>query len=144
MATSVHKSRYGPFWPLGLIAVPTPGTPVSIMSLVDAAGVNAPESATSSTSAEYTERAQQIIFDAFKAGAAPPRLGANTGNIYIVAKSVGAGGVDDRGVIIKVLAPGQSYTLGSSALVRNGFGLYSIFIDADTVADACNVTAIIQ
>jgi hypothetical protein len=144
VTVSVHKNPHGPLWPLGNIQVPTPGTPVSVMSLVDLANVNAPESATSTTSDEYTRRAQQIIFEAFRPGAAPPRSGANTGNIYIVLKSVGAGGANDIGTVIKTLAPGASFVLGSAALDRNVFNLYQIFIDADTANDGCTVTAVIQ
>jgi len=46
---------------LGLIAVATPGTPVSMMNNVDPARTNAPETGTSSLTAEYTVRAQQIV-----------------------------------------------------------------------------------
>lgn len=144
MAVSVHKDPQGPDWPLGNIAVPTPGTPVSIMSLVDSASTNAPETGTSTLTDEYTRRAQQIIFQAFKAGAAPPKFAANTGNVYIVRKSVGAGGQNDVGTVIACLTPGQTFVLGSSAQVRNVFNLYRYFIDADTANDACQATAIIQ
>lgn len=149
MTVSVQKDPHGPDWPLGVIAVPTPGTPVSIMSLVDGTNVNDPTTATppatgSTSSDEYTRVAQQIIFQAYKAGAAPPRMGANTGNIYIVRKSVGAGGVNDVGSVVVTLQPGQTFILGSSAMVRNAFSLYRYFIDADTALDACSVTAIIQ
>jgi hypothetical protein len=145
MANSVHQDKQGPVWPLGNIAVPTPGTPVRITNLVDSGNVNAPESTTSSTSDEYTVRAQQIIFQAYKAGAAPPRSGANTGNIYIVKKPLaGAGGVGDIGTVIATLAPGQTFILGSAALNRNVYSPYEFYIDADTALDGCQVTLIIQ
>lgn len=145
MANSVHQDRQGPDWPLGNIAVPTPGTPVNIMSLVDPTLKDAPENATSSNTAEYTHRAQQIIFQAYKAGAGPPRLGANTGIVYIVRKALaGAGGVADVGTIVAALSPGQTFILGSAALSRNVYNLYRYLIDADTANDGCEVTAIIQ
>ena len=150
MANSVLQDPQGSDWPLGNIVVTVPGTPVRITSLVDATSVNAPETPTNpttfpsgpSTSDEFTRVAQQIIFQAFKAGAGPPKLALNTGNIYIVRK--GGTGVADIGIIVAVLTPGQTFVLGSSAMVRNVFSLYRYFIDADTANDACQVTAIIQ
>jgi hypothetical protein len=117
------------------------------MSLVDPAFVNAPETPTPGTvgANEYTMRAQQIIFQAYKAGAAPPKFAANTGNIYVVKKPLaGAGGVGDTGTVIAILTPGQTFVLGSAPLNRNVFNLYEFLIDADTAADGCTVTAIIQ
>jgi hypothetical protein len=147
MANSVHQDRQGPLWPLGNIVVVTPGTYVSIMSLVDSAFANAPETATKygGTSGEYTMRAQQIIFQAYKAGLAPPKLTYNTGNIYIVKRALtGAGGVSDVGTVLQALIPGQTWSLGSAALNRNVFSLYELYIDADTANDGVQVTAIIQ
>lgn len=147
MGNSVHQDRQGPIWPLGNIVVPTPGTYVSIMSLVDPNFYAAPETATSYGGAtpEYTNRAQQITFQAFKAGGAPPKLTLNSGNIYIVRKPLsGNGGVADVGTVIWVLVPGGSVELGSAALNRNVFNLYEYYIDADTANDACQVVAIIQ
>ncbi len=141
MATqSVQKDRQGPDWPLGLIIVVTPGTPVNIMSLVDPSLVNDPAAATSSTSDEYTPRCQQITFQAYN-GSAAHGLTPNTGNIYICRKGVqGAGNRDDFGSITEVLTPGQTLSLGSSALVKNAFSPYRYSIDADTASDGCLVT----
>lgn len=146
MANSVHKDRQGPLWPLGNIVVPTPGTYVSIMSLVDSTNVNAPETLVPPAAGdEYTPRAQQIVFSAWKAGAAPPKLAANTGNIYIVKRPLaGAGGVGDVGTVIMVLTPGQTWTLASAAMNLDVFSPYELFIDADTANDGCQVTLIIQ
>jgi hypothetical protein len=142
MANSVFKTAQGTFWPVGNIAVPTPGTPVSLMSLVDSANTNAPETPTSTLTDEYTRgTCQEIFFQAYKAGAGPPRLTANTGNIYIVMKPLaGAGGVADTGNIIAVIPPGQSFTLSSAALNRNVFSPYEILVDADTAADGVQAT----
>jgi hypothetical protein len=145
MANSVHKDIQGPDWPLGNIVVVTPGTQVSIMSLVDPSLVNAPENPTGTTTDEYTRSAQQIVFQGFKVGANPPRLANNTGNIYVVRKPLtGAGGTTDVGTIVAVIAPGQTFVLSSSSLVRNVFNLYRYLIDADNAGDACQVTAIMQ
>ena len=82
------------------------------MSLVDATNVNQPETPTPGTAGadEYTSRAQQIIFQALKAGAGPPSLANNTGIVYIIKKgtSTGTGNATDKGVIIKALVPGEA------------------------------------
>jgi hypothetical protein len=145
VANSVHQDIHGPIWPLGNIPVPTPGTYVNIMNNVDPTLVDSPESPTSATSDEYTVRCQQIIFEAGKAGAAPPKIAANTGNVYIVRKPIaGAGGVSDTGTVVKTIAPGQTFILGSAALNRNVFSPYEFFVDADTAGDGVTVTLVIQ
>lgn len=147
MANSVHQNIHGPDWPLGNIVVPVPGTPVAIMNLVDSTARFAPESGTATVagSGEYTRRAQQIIFQGVKAGGGPPKLVNNTGNVYVIRKALaGAGGITDVGTVIAVIAPGQTFILGSAPLNRNVFNLYAYYIDADNANDACQVTAIIQ
>jgi hypothetical protein len=152
MANSVHQDKQGPVWPLGNIVVAAAGTPVRITSLVDSTAVNAPEtpnpgvSGTPPAADEYTTRAQQIIFQALKAGAGPPSLANNTGIVYILKRGAagGTGNATDKGTIIKALVPGETFILGSAALNRNVYSLYEFFIDADTTGDACQVTAIIQ
>lgn len=147
MGTTVHKNKQGPIWPLGQIAVITPGTQVSIMSLVDPAFVNAPESATTPQADEYTSRAYAIIFMPFKAGAGTI-LAANTSAklVYVVLKPTsGNGGTGDTGVVVIALRPGDPpFVLTAAALNRNVFNLYEIFIDADTAGDGMQVTALIQ
>lgn len=150
MTASVAKDRSGPIWVLGNIAVPTPGTPVSIMSLVDSTNVNSPNSATSATSDEYTPRAQRIIFQACKAGASHGTA-INTGNIYICKKGNGggSGNRDDTGAIIATIPIGTSTTfplsfvLEAAALNRNTFSPYEFYIDADNANDGCQVTLVI-
>src|SRR5713226_6520370 len=92
MANSILKDRHGPDWPLGFIQVVTPGTPVNIMSVVDPSNLNDPATPTPSTAGadEFTVRAQQIAFLAFKPGASHGTQN-NTGNIYIVRKGSGGG-----------------------------------------------------
>jgi hypothetical protein len=148
---SVNRDREGPDWPLGLIVVATPGTPVGIMSLVDPNNYNDPStvssgSESSTNNAEYTVRAQQIIFQGYKAGASHG-LQNNTGNIYIVRKPIqgsGSGYNQDYGSIVAVIAAGQSFVLASAPMDRNVFSPYRYLIDADNASDACLVTLIIQ
>jgi hypothetical protein len=147
MATqSVEIDEYGPDWPLGLIAVVTPGTPVSIMSLVDPSAVNAPNNPTptgTDTEFEYSPSVQQIAFLAVKAGASHGTQN-NTGNIYIVRKGVqGAGNRDDYGAMVWALGPGQNLFLSSAPLERNVFSPYRYYIDADNAGDSCLVTLLI-
>lgn len=143
---SVMLDQFGPDWPLGMIVVATPGTPVSIMSLVDSASVNAPNTATTTGTAgeyEYSPSVQQIIFQAVKAGASHG-VQNNTGNIYIVRKGVqGAGNRDDYGAMVFSLAPGANLFLSSAPLERNVFSPYRYFVDADTAGDSALVTLII-
>src|SRR5947207_15725591 len=139
MPNSVLKDKQGPDWPLGVISVVTPGTPVSIMSLVDPTSLNDPGSAVPTASAnntgaptggnEFTERAEQIIFQAYKTAA--NGLQNNTGNIYIVRKGVGAGtgNHNDYGAIVCVLTPGQTFVLAAAPLNRNVFSPYRYRID---------------
>lgn len=137
---SILKDFQGPDWPLGFVEVTAPGTPVGIMTNVDSGGVNDPSVATSATSAEYTQRANQIIFWAFK-----PKLGGgaqvNTGNVYVVRKPAsGAGGKGDTGVIVAILTPGMVWTLGTAAVNRNVFSPYRYLIDADVAGEGAFVT----
>jgi hypothetical protein len=143
MTLSVRQQPNGPIWPLGLIVVPTPGTPVGIMSLVDSASVNDPNKATSSTSKEYPPRAQQIIFQGFKA--ATDGLQVNTGNIYILRRGgAGSANRDDYGTMVAVVTSGGSFVLASAPTVVDVFSPYDFYIDADSAGDSCLVSLIIQ
>jgi hypothetical protein len=145
MANSVQRDRQGPDWPLGFIAVAAPGTSVDITALVDPTDANDPSTLTSATSDEYVPRAQQIIFQAFKPGVSHGTV-PNTGNVYIVRDGVGAGtgNRDDTGSIVVTLTPGQTFTLGSSAMNRNVFSPYRYAVDGDNAGDGVMVTLIIQ
>ena len=147
MATqSVMEDEYGPDWPLGMITVSSPGTPVGIMSLVDSGSVNAPNTATTTGTTgeyEYSPSVQQIFFQAVKAGASHGTQN-NTGNIYIVRKGVqGAGNRDDYGAMVFSLSPGASLFLSSAPLERNKFSPYRYYIDADNAGDSALVTLLI-
>ena len=141
---SVQKNPHGPIWPLGMITVSAPGTPVGIMSLVDPNSYNDPASPTSAFSLEYTVRAWEIIFTACKPGA--HGVAFNVGNVYILMKPVGsgAGNRDDYGSMLPPLGPAQTLILSSAALNFNVWSPYAFFVDADNAGDGALVTLIIQ
>lgn len=145
MANSIQKSPQGPLWVLGSIVVPTPGTPVSMMINVDPSLTNAPETVTSTLTAEYTVRAQQIVIQGMKSNAGAG-LTNNTGNIYVCVKKVGGGtgGRADTGCIVLTVPAGQTGVIASAPLNRNVFSPYQLSIDADNANDAAQVTLIIQ
>ena len=143
MPPTVAKNRYNT-WPLGFIAVPTPGTPVRITSLVDPTDTAAPETPTnlapgSTQLPEYTFSAQQLVFEGTKPGVSHGTQ-QNTGNVYITL----GGNRDDTGSIIHTLAPGDTWTYGSAAMNRNVFNLYEFYLDADNANDGAIVTALVQ
>lgn len=144
MANSIHKDRFGPDWPLGLITVAASGTPVSIMSVVDPSSLNAPGTATPGTAGanEYSVLCQQILFTACKS--VGPVVD-NTGAIYVLRAPAGSGtgNKTDSGVIIAIIQPGFTFALASAPMTRETFSPYRYFIDADTTADGCLVTLII-
>lgn len=145
MATqSVQKKPYGPTWPLGMITVASPSTPVRVTSLVDSGNNNAPETTSSTSSQEYSPNVQQLIFYAVKPGAAHGTQ-SNVGNIYILEHGVGgAGDRDDYGVMVATLGPGQSFVLGGAAANRNTFSPYAYWVDADNAGDSALVVAVPQ
>ena len=147
MATqSVMKDIAGPDWPLGLVTVATPGTPVPIMSLVDSGLIWAPQTATSYSVIvpEYTVRFQQIWFQALRAGASHGTA-SSTGNVYILRKGVqGAGNRDDYGALVYVLGSGLNFFLGSAASNRDVFNPYRYYIDADNAGDGALITGLVQ
>lgn len=136
---SVLKNPQGPVWPLGLIVVSTPGTAVGVMSLVDSGSVNDPNTATSSTSAEYPPVFYSLTFQGVKAGGGG--LVNNAGNVYVVHRGGNRG---DGGTILAMIAPGTQFTLLITPGTRRNFNGYNLAIDADTAADACLVVGYIQ
>jgi hypothetical protein len=145
LTNSIHKNVHGPDWPLGFISVPTPGVPVSIMSLVDPAFLNSPDSPTVQTADEYTWRAHEIILSAYKPGASHG-MQLNTGNVYICRKGAppGTGNRDDTGSMFPPLTPGQTLFISSAALNFNVWSPYEYFVDADNAGDGVIAMLIIQ
>jgi hypothetical protein len=144
MALSVLQDRKsGPDWPLGNIIVVTPGTPVSIMSLVDSALYNAPETATLPQSDEYSVLCQQVIIQGFK-GNGGVGLVPNAGNLYLCRKgAAGLGNRTDYGAIVQVILPGQTVIWASAAPNSNQFTPYRYYLDADNAGDAGQITLLI-
>lgn len=135
---SIMKDIQGPDWPLGFIAVPTPGTPVNVMSLVDPGNVNAPGSPTTPGAAEYTPTLYSILFQAVKpAGGNSHGMVNTTGNVYVVRSPTGnnAGNRDDPGAMLAAIAPGQQFTLLITPGAYRGFSPYRYFVDADNAGD---------
>lgn len=142
MALSIHKSIAGPMWPLGLILVPTPGTPVNIMSLVDANNNNAPETVVGPGGAGLgtAPTCHKIFIQAVKANANNNGLTTSTGNVYLCTGPAGGnGGKADYGCVLFVLQPGQSATWPASEVERDSVSPYRFFIDADSANDGALV-----
>lgn len=146
MANSIMQDRQGPDWPLGFIKVATPGTPVGIMSVVDPNNYNDPGAATSTHSDEYTPRAQRLMFMGYQPESSGAAYIPNMGNVYIVRKptSAGSGGKADSGVLVKILAPAETWEIDAAALNRNTFSPYRYSIDADNANDGAMVTLFVQ
>ena len=153
MALTVRQDPQGPLWPLGLISVATPGTPVGIMSLVDSAGVNDPNAATTTSSDEYTRRCYGFLITPCQSNAGTGTK-PNTGNIYIMkrGKGAGAGNRTDFGCMIMSIPQGAATTpvlpgelpLQAAPMDRNVFNPYDIYIDADNANDGALVTLLIM
>lgn len=148
MANSVQRDWNGPDWPLGFIKVVAAGTPVNIMSLVDSANANAPQTATppaTNNANEYTQRGNQIIFQGYQPDTHGMKV--NVGNVYIVrfaaANGGGSGNRDDTGVMIGVIPPGGSFLLAAAPLNRDTWSPYRYYLDADNNNDGALVTMIV-
>lgn len=137
MANSVQLDRNGPDWPLGFVAVATPGTPVSIMTNIVNGG-------TWVTNSEYDIRMCQILFDAHKPNGSAGTV-ANTGNVYLVRVGVGAGlgNRTDYGSIIYTIPPGANSYFPLVAAVRNVYSPFRYYVDADNAGDGVQVTGFI-
>lgn len=115
---------YGPFQPLGLITVATPGTPVKLST-------NIGDYYTATGKSEYAMYFNQIWIKA---------ASTNTGNIYLVLPGQPASNTD---AIIWALGPGEFIFVGADSPSRNMYGLNSFMLDADTAANAAQVTGVV-
>lgn len=142
MTLSIQRDRHGSDWPLGLLLSVTPGVPVPVMSLVDPAAVNDPNSPTSQSSGEYTIIAQQIQFQAVRLGVGGHGLQPNVGNIYVMRAGIppAPGNRDDSGSIVAVLFPGQTFFIAAAPMNMDVLNPYRYFIDADNAGDGALVT----
>jgi hypothetical protein len=139
MALSVQKNPYGPAWGLGAIVVPTPGTPVNIMSLVDSGNVNAPETPIgpgTQAGGEYTPAAHKIFYQGVHPGAGNNGMVYNTGMAYLCVKGAGgAGNRADSGSILAVIPPGGAGSWPAGEQERNTISPYKFYIDVDSAND---------
>ena len=121
---SPFGSPSGPLYPLGPIAVATPGTPVPLSQ-------NVPITTAFGTSTSPAPMvATKLIFSA---------PSSNTGLIYLCFK----GGSKALGnSVILALIPGQVFILESPQL-SNPFMLNQLVIDADVATNFVYVTAVI-
>ena len=146
MANSILLDYQGPDWPLGFIAVPTPGTPVNIMSLVDPTGANNPNTiaVAGSNAAEYSPSVYSVWFQGLKPGNnSVGQMQHNAGNVYIMRKGAGGSGNNsDTGAMVQILAPGGSVALPISPATQRGFSPYRYYLDADNAGDGALCTAI--
>jgi hypothetical protein len=142
LANSVHKSRQGPLWPLGLIVVSAPSTPVNLMINVDPSLVNSPSAPVPGTvgANEYTVKCNQIIIQGVKASGG---LTNNTGNIYLILKGNGTNNRTDTGCIVAQIAAGQTLILAPPAMNVEVFNPYLLWVDADSAGDSALVTLVI-
>lgn len=142
MADSIQNDPLGPDWPLGLILVATPGTPVNIMSLVDTTLAN---NANVAGTQQYSRASHRIVFTAQKKGVSHGTQN-NTGNIYVLRAPVGgAGGRDDYGCYVTVIRPTDPpFVLSTSEPNQNTLNPYRYLIDADNASDGCFVTLVIS
>lgn len=147
MATqSKQQDVTGPDWPLGAIAVVTPGTPVAITSLVDPSNLNAPGALGIATGTganrQFASKACEIIF--FPGKAATDGVAANTGNVYVMrVGKEGLGNRDDYGSMVAIIRPTDPPFRLSLYAQADGFSPYRYFIDADTAADGAIVTLLV-
>lgn len=151
MANSVLQDPQGIDWPLGFIAVATPGTPVNIMSLVDPGNNNAPGTPTGPghpAAAEYSPTCHKIFIEAV----IPANNGGmqlSQGNIYVLRalgpgnqNSGGAGNRSDTGAMVSVLFPGGFLTLPAQEYDGPTVSPYRYVLDADFAGDGALVTLI--
>ena len=147
MPQSIHKDFSGADWPLGFIGVPSPGTPVSIMSLVDPTNLDAPATSTSPTrqlSQRQTPTCNVIMGQAVKPGATHG-IQMYAGNIYIMRapQGTGSGNRDDYGAMVMMVPPGGSFLIpASGGAPLTSLSPYRYWIDADNANDGALVTLI--
>lgn len=142
MANSVMRDINGPDWPLGLITVAVPGTPVGFMSVLDSAAGD--ETTKSIFDPEYVPRFKAFLIT--PAHSLAPYV-ANTGAIYIVRAAAvgGSGNRADAGAIVAVIQQTflGPYRFDLAELSLNALSPYRYFLDADTAGDGAIITGLI-
>jgi len=143
MALSTFIDFFGVDWPLGFVPVANNGTPVNIMSRVDANNNWAPQSANS----EYTVACHKVLLQGFKPGTNNNGMIPNSGFVYIL-RSLGPGNNNsggpqnrtDSGAIVQVLSPGGQVILPSDEYQGPNITPYRYTLDCDTDGDGALVT----
>ena len=149
MAVQINPA--GPFWPLGNIVVPTPGSSVCVMSLVDANNNSAPETvsggggpgAAAQTGFATTPVFHTLRVQGLKAGANNNGLVNNSGNIYICYGTANTNNRNDYGCVIQQVGAGVAVEIRLLEVDRDSGSPYRFRIDADTANDAAQCTLII-
>lgn len=143
MANSVNQSRNQPTWPLGFIQVTANGTPVGLMSLVDANNTMSPNyvPAPGNPGSEYTPRFRSIWFQGQGNNAA---VAPNTGNVYIIQPGNGSNNKADLGAIVGIIPAGGGtfslpLSLGSAGMQISP---YAYKLDADVNGEGAIVVGV--
>lgn len=143
MALSVMKDRSGPDWPLGVVVVATPGTPVNIMVNVDPSNNNAPGTTSNNNVAEYTPRCHKVLIQGLHAAANNNGAVFNSGFLYVTRTPAGgAGGRADSGCWVQVIPQGGSALIPADEVDLATLSPYRYFLDADTAGDGGLVTLV--
>lgn len=147
MALSVMKVLNGVQWPLGFIPVATAGTPVNIMSRVDANNLYAPGTAPGPLGAAYSARCHKIFFQGYSPGNNNNGMLPNSGNIYVLialgpgnSNSGGPGNRTDSGAMVLVVPPGGFAQMPADEIDRAPISPYGYAIDADVSGEGALVT----
>jgi hypothetical protein len=152
MPLSILQQPSAVEWPLGFVAVANNGTPVNIMSRVDANSTNAPGQPVAPGTvarAEYTPTCHKIFFQGYKPGNNNNGMIPNTGNVYIL-RSLGpnnqnAGGPmnrTDSGAMVYVLPPGGFATLPADEADHGTISPYAYTLDADVDGEGALTTLV--
>lgn len=154
MALSTFQDPHGADWPLGFIAVAANGTPVNIMSRVDANNNNAPGTKSglpgaAYVGAEYSPACHKVFFQGYKPGNSNNGMVINGGNVYIL-RSLGPGNQNsggpqnrtDSGAMVYVLPPGGFATLPADESDHGTISPYRYTLDADVDGEGALVTLV--
>jgi len=154
MPLSVYQDFFGVDWPLGVVVVAAPGTPVNIMKNVDPANNMAPGTQVGpgfqvNPGPEYTPRCHKIFFQGYHAAANNNGLIQNTGQVYVMRSPGpannypgGTGNRADSGAVVAVVPPGGNLTLPAMEYDGETISPYRYTLDADTANEGALVTLI--
>lgn len=149
MALSVFQDFFGIDWPLGFVKVAAIGTPVNIMSVVDANNNWAPGTVANTNTGEYTVSCHKILLQGYQPGANNNGMVPNSGNIYVLrspgpgnGNSGGPGNRSDSGAMVGVLQPTGQLILPADEYQGPTISPYRYVLDGDNNNDGALVTLI--